>query len=170
MEVNGAPKLFDSNRSSILLCSAEERNSYRFATTWGWQNFHFPLSSTIQFWSVIENTVKKKLQCKSLILNNLYFLKNKFKCKYSCWLIFLYLFHFLYYTSSHLKISCGSHKAFYRFPNQAGLAAPFKWYYCTLTTFTATATENMRGRWKISIRKKQHMKTDAQGLIIESRL
>jgi len=27
-----------SNRSSkyLALCSAEERNSYRFATTWGW--------------------------------------------------------------------------------------------------------------------------------------
>jgi len=33
MEVNGAPQLFGSNRSSkyLPLCSAEERNSYRFA-------------------------------------------------------------------------------------------------------------------------------------------
>jgi len=40
MEVNGAPQLFGSNRSSkyIPLCSAEVRNSYRFATTWGWVN------------------------------------------------------------------------------------------------------------------------------------
>jgi len=35
MEVNGAKQLFGSNRSSkyLSLCSAEERNSYRFATT-----------------------------------------------------------------------------------------------------------------------------------------
>jgi len=38
MEVNGAKQLFGSNRSSkyLPLCSSEEINSYRFATTWGW--------------------------------------------------------------------------------------------------------------------------------------
>jgi len=38
IEVNGAPQLFGSNHSTkyLLLWSAEERNSYRFATTWGW--------------------------------------------------------------------------------------------------------------------------------------
>jgi len=40
MEVNGAKQLFGSNPSSkyLQLCSADERNSYRFATTWGWVN------------------------------------------------------------------------------------------------------------------------------------
>jgi len=35
MEVKGAKQLFGSNRTSkyLLLCSAEERNSYTFATT-----------------------------------------------------------------------------------------------------------------------------------------
>jgi len=35
MEVNGAKQLFGSNRSSkyLPLCSAEERNSSKFATT-----------------------------------------------------------------------------------------------------------------------------------------
>jgi len=34
MEINGAPQLFGSNRSSkyLPLCSATERNSFRFAT------------------------------------------------------------------------------------------------------------------------------------------
>lgn len=77
------------------------------------------------------------------------------------WIMSWYPFHFLYYTSLHPEIS-GSYKAVYRLPNQAGLAAPFKWHYCSLITFIATATENLRGRWKISIRKKSaHMKTDA---------
>jgi len=36
-EINGAPQLFGSNHSSKYhpLCSAKERNSWRFATTWG---------------------------------------------------------------------------------------------------------------------------------------
>ncbi len=40
MEVNGAPKQRDYNLSSkyVPLCSAEQRNSYRFGTTWGWVN------------------------------------------------------------------------------------------------------------------------------------
>ncbi len=40
MEVNVAPKLPGYKRSSkyLPLCSAEQRNSYRFGTTWGWVN------------------------------------------------------------------------------------------------------------------------------------
>ncbi len=40
MEVNGAPKQPDYKLSSkfLPLCSAEQRNSYRFRTTWGWVN------------------------------------------------------------------------------------------------------------------------------------
>ncbi len=40
MEVNGAPKQPGYKLSSkyIPLCSAEQRNSYRFGTTWGWVN------------------------------------------------------------------------------------------------------------------------------------
>jgi len=40
MEVNGAHKLFGYPYSSkyLILCSAEERNSYRFRTSWGWVN------------------------------------------------------------------------------------------------------------------------------------
>ncbi len=40
MEVNGAPKQPDYKLSSkyLPLCSAEQRNSYRFGTTWGWVN------------------------------------------------------------------------------------------------------------------------------------
>ncbi len=36
MEVNGAPKVCFQN--IFLLCSAEQRYSYRFGTTWGWVN------------------------------------------------------------------------------------------------------------------------------------
>ncbi len=40
MEVNGAPKQPDYKLSSeyLPLCSAEQRHSYRFGTTWGWVN------------------------------------------------------------------------------------------------------------------------------------
>ncbi len=40
MEVNGAPKQPGYKLSSKYrpLCSAEQRNSYRFGTTWGWVN------------------------------------------------------------------------------------------------------------------------------------
>ncbi len=40
MEVNGAPELLRLPHSSeyLPLCSAEQRNSYRFGTTWGWVN------------------------------------------------------------------------------------------------------------------------------------
>ncbi len=40
MEVNGAPKQPGYKLSSkyVPLCSAEQRNSYRIGTTWGWVN------------------------------------------------------------------------------------------------------------------------------------
>ncbi len=40
MEVNGSPKQPGYKLSSkyLPLCSAEQRNSYRFETTWGWVN------------------------------------------------------------------------------------------------------------------------------------
>ncbi len=40
MEVNGAPKQPDYKLSSkyLPLCSTEQRNSYRFGSTWGWVN------------------------------------------------------------------------------------------------------------------------------------
>ncbi len=40
MEDNGAPKQPDYKLSSeyLPLCSAEQRNSYRFGTAWGWVN------------------------------------------------------------------------------------------------------------------------------------
>ncbi len=41
MEVNGAPKQPGYKRSSkyLPLCSAEQKNSYRFGTNWGWVNY-----------------------------------------------------------------------------------------------------------------------------------
>ncbi len=40
MEVNGAPELlcFPHSSEYLPLCSAEQTNSYRFGTTWGWVN------------------------------------------------------------------------------------------------------------------------------------
>ncbi len=40
MKVNGYHQLFGYYHSSkyLLLCSAAQRNSYRFETTWGWEN------------------------------------------------------------------------------------------------------------------------------------
>ncbi len=40
LEVNGAPKQPDYKLPSeyLPLCSTEQRNSYRFGTTWGWVN------------------------------------------------------------------------------------------------------------------------------------
>ncbi len=56
MEVNGAPELlcFPHSSEYLPLCSAEQRHSYRFGTTWGWVNddrififgWTIPLSST----------------------------------------------------------------------------------------------------------------------------
>jgi len=46
-----AKQLFGSNRSSkyLPLCSTEERNSHRFATTWGWVNDY---RIVIFWWSI----------------------------------------------------------------------------------------------------------------------
>ncbi len=71
MEVNGAPKQPGYKLSSkcLPLCSAEQRNSYRFGTTWGWENddrififgWTIPLSNdknekeTMNEW-IVENT------------------------------------------------------------------------------------------------------------------
>lgn len=45
-------------------------------------------------------------------------------------------------------------KLFTGFPTRQELT-PFKWYYCSLITFMATATEEIRGRaWKICIMEK----------------
>ncbi len=40
MEINGAPELlcFPHSSEYLPLCSAEQRHSYRFGTTWGWVN------------------------------------------------------------------------------------------------------------------------------------
>ncbi len=56
MEVNGAPKQPDYKLSSkyLPLCSAEQRHSYRFGTTWGWVNddriFIFGWTIPLRFW------------------------------------------------------------------------------------------------------------------------
>ncbi len=58
MEVNGAPKQPGYKLSSkyLPLCSAEQRNSYRFGTTWGWVN-----DDNCNFgWTV---PLRKKQQC-----------------------------------------------------------------------------------------------------------
>ncbi len=54
MEVNGAPELlcFPHSSEYLPLCSAEQRHSYRFGTTWGWVNdrifgWTIPLSSSV---------------------------------------------------------------------------------------------------------------------------
>ncbi len=50
MEVNGAPELlcFPHSSEYLPLCSAEQRHSFRFGTTWGWVNddriFIFPFN------------------------------------------------------------------------------------------------------------------------------
>jgi len=38
MEVNGYHQLFDYSSKYLVLCSTEERNSYRVGTTWEWIN------------------------------------------------------------------------------------------------------------------------------------
>ncbi len=67
MEVNGAPKQPGYKLSSkyLPLCSAEQRNAYRFGTTWGWVNddrififgWTIPLSSTGIFVTIAKNTL-----------------------------------------------------------------------------------------------------------------
>ncbi len=61
MEVNGATKLpgYKSYSKYLPLCSAEQINSYRFGTIWGWHSFHFdrtiPLNKTcLTKWSMLK--------------------------------------------------------------------------------------------------------------------
>ncbi len=70
MEVNGAPKQPGYKLSSkyLPLCSAEQRNSYKFGTTWGWVNDDriFIFGWTIPL-SV--HVYRRKALCVSLRLN-----------------------------------------------------------------------------------------------------
>ncbi len=60
MEINGAPNQPGYKLSSkyIPLCSAEQRNSYRFGTTWGWVNddrifiFGWTIPLNVSIWQV----------------------------------------------------------------------------------------------------------------------
>jgi len=62
MEVNGVHELSGCRHSSkyIPLCSAEERKSYRYETTWGWVNYDRILTKfTIAFnnWNLFKHIV-----------------------------------------------------------------------------------------------------------------
>ncbi len=72
MEVNGAPKQPGYKLSSkyLPLCSAEQRNSYKFGTTWGWVNDDRIL---IFGWTVPLSTRAITFTCESI---NLHFLRN----------------------------------------------------------------------------------------------
>ncbi len=73
MEVNCSPKQPRYKLSSeyLPLCSAEQRNSYRFGTTWGWVNddrifgWTVPLNvkkSDIIFYNRSQNSVRSRFQ------------------------------------------------------------------------------------------------------------
>ncbi len=48
-------QMFDYQHSSkyLLLCSTEERNSYRFLTNWGWINGLWSLSCVQEYWATL---------------------------------------------------------------------------------------------------------------------
>ncbi len=81
MEVNGAPKQPGYKLSSkyLPLCSAEQRHSYRFGTTWGRVNDDRFFGWTIPLIIYI-----------SLLL--LFFILGKF-CFFFCTFLFLFSFH-----------------------------------------------------------------------------
>ncbi len=68
MEVNGAPELlcFPHSSEYLPLCSAEQRHSYRFGTTWGWVNddrififgWTIPLRLKVYrtYWQIVQQT------------------------------------------------------------------------------------------------------------------
>ncbi len=68
MEVNGAPKQPGYKLSSkyLPLCSAEQRHSYRFGTTWGWVNDDriFIFGWTIPL--MVLQTIYKEMYCSSM--------------------------------------------------------------------------------------------------------
>ncbi len=74
MKVNGAPKQPDYKLSSkyLPLCSAEQRHSYRFGTTWGWVNddriFIFGWTIPLSRWGMFVAIAKNKLYGSKLLI------------------------------------------------------------------------------------------------------
>ncbi len=73
MEVNGAPELlcFPHSSEYLPLCSAEQRHSYRFGTTWGWENDDriFIFGWTIPLnWSKV--TIEQFLMLQKIYISN----------------------------------------------------------------------------------------------------
>ncbi len=66
MEVNGAPKQVTNFLSKYLpLCSAKQRNSYRFGTTWVWVNYD---RIFIFGWTIPLNLVWKMVWAKACLV------------------------------------------------------------------------------------------------------
>ncbi len=97
MEVNGAPKQpggYKLSSKYLPLCSAEQRNSYRFGTTWGWVNddrifiFGWTISLSIDFqFPTLLRGVKYLINFTwllylSIILGDLYFTQVHLKIDY----------------------------------------------------------------------------------------
>ncbi len=74
MEVNGAPKQPGYKLSSkyLPLCSAEQRHSYRFGTTWGWVNddriFIFGWTIPLSRWGIFVAIAKITLYGSKLLI------------------------------------------------------------------------------------------------------
>ncbi len=88
MEVNGAPKQPGYKLSSkyLPLCSAEQRHSYRFGTTWGWVNddriFIFgwtsPLSNNLKCKTFYHSLPEQPLVLNTLLMQKKYL---PYKCE-----------------------------------------------------------------------------------------
>ncbi len=100
MEINGAPELlcFPHSSEYLPLCSAEQRHSYRFGTTWGWVNddriFIFgwtvPLIHIlIYIWFTSENCEEKSLLLTAFIWPKIHYNSTTVKYYYNLLIVLI---------------------------------------------------------------------------------
>ncbi len=100
MEVNGAPELlcFPHSSEYLPLCSAEQRHSYRFETTWGWVNddriFIFGWTTPlihilIYIWFISENCEEKSLLLTAFIWPKIHYNSTTVKYYYNLLIVII---------------------------------------------------------------------------------
>ncbi len=146
MEVNGAPDLlcFPHSSEYLPLCSAEQRHSYRFGTTWDvskWQNFHFWV--IYPFKVALHTKVYDMLECKKIkIIKTFHHFDSfiKFKVFSKSILVFFKGKHH-YYCYSFLRIELESF-----FSCNFSACCRHNWY---LKWFRHTLSHRLSHRYKL---------------------